>query len=519
MGFQSVYSSLLDLFPQVDPRALKAVAIEHSKDVDTAVIAVLEEIIPFLTEKPTPSSPLSQSFSISESSNVDTQKEDCPLVETGGLVQLPNAYIVDSGKQTTLGDADDGPNEPFYEACARHHEGEVNNIAELTLSEKNHDNKMEMSFDMHYCAKPFMLKLGTRKVRSGFIIKKTFGETQSLETVSGDECLESSIKVSSDDVPLHIFETSQVDSSVSEEMNLLQDKEDVAGHSETDFGTACNVESHPESSFADVKDLVNETALLTVDEVTVQPSEGSAVEVPSMQESNLDNSNACLSADSASIPENMSNIVGTEYESNLNATMSQSSQIHTMDVIEEIIADARNNKKTLFSAMEYVINLMMQVEDKEKAAQQAKVEAASGGMDIMNKVQELKQMLEYAKKGNNMDAGDVYGEKAILATELRELQSRVLSLSDERDKSLAVLDEMRQTLEVQLAAAENEIRSAEQEKLEKENAARKLFADQELVMEKVVQESKNLKQLAEENANVATLSTWFLLSITCELNN
>lgn len=39
-------------------------------------------------------------------------------------------------------------------------------------------------------------------------------------------------------------------------------------------------------------------------------------------------------------------------------------------------------------------------------------------------------------------AGEVYGEKAILATELRELQSRVLSLSDERDKSLAVLDEV-----------------------------------------------------------------------------
>ena len=39
-------------------------------------------------------------------------------------------------------------------------------------------------------------------------------------------------------------------------------------------------------------------------------------------------------------------------------------------------------------------------------------------------------------------AGEVYGEKAILATEVRELQSRLLSLSDERDKSLATLDEV-----------------------------------------------------------------------------
>lgn len=36
----------------------------------------------------------------------------------------------------------------------------------------------------------------------------------------------------------------------------------------------------------------------------------------------------------------------------------------------------------------------------------------------------------------------MFGEKAILATELKELQSRVLSISDERDKSLAVLAEV-----------------------------------------------------------------------------
>lgn len=39
-------------------------------------------------------------------------------------------------------------------------------------------------------------------------------------------------------------------------------------------------------------------------------------------------------------------------------------------------------------------------------------------------------------------AGEVYGEKAILATEVRELQSRLLCLSNERDKSLAILDEV-----------------------------------------------------------------------------
>lgn len=38
-------------------------------------------------------------------------------------------------------------------------------------------------------------------------------------------------------------------------------------------------------------------------------------------------------------------------------------------------------------------------------------------------------------------AGEVYGEKSILATEVKELENRLLNLSEERNKSLAVLDE------------------------------------------------------------------------------
>ncbi|KAI4311192.1 hypothetical protein MLD38_036105 [Melastoma candidum] len=39
-------------------------------------------------------------------------------------------------------------------------------------------------------------------------------------------------------------------------------------------------------------------------------------------------------------------------------------------------------------------------------------------------------------------AGEVYAEKAVLATEVRELQSRLCCFSDERDKALAILNEM-----------------------------------------------------------------------------
>ncbi|XP_031250589.1 uncharacterized protein LOC116108480, partial [Pistacia vera] len=93
-------------------------------------------------------------------------------------------------------------------------------------------------------------------------------------------------------------------------------------------------------------------------------------------------------------------------------------------------------------------------------------------------------------------------EKAILATEVRELQTRLLSLSDERDKSLAILDEMRETLEGRLAVAEEVRKAAEEEKLQKEESARSSLAEVEAIMEDVVQESKVLQQDAEENSKL-----------------
>ncbi|KAG7967462.1 hypothetical protein I3843_08G100100 [Carya illinoinensis] len=98
--------------------------------------------------------------------------------------------------------------------------------------------------------------------------------------------------------------------------------------------------------------------------------------------------------------------------------------------------------KTLLSAMERVINMMREMEFQEKAAEQAKAEACQGGLDILVRVEEMKQTLAHAKEANNMHAGEVYGEKAILATEVRDLQSQLLSMSDERDRSLAILDEV-----------------------------------------------------------------------------
>lgn len=59
-------------------------------------------------------------------------------------------------------------------------------------------------------------------------------------------------------------------------------------------------------------------------------------------------------------------------------------------------------QKMLFSAMDSVISLMREVEIKEKDSEQAKVEAALGGKDILMKSEELKEMLKQAEETNSM---------------------------------------------------------------------------------------------------------------------
>lgn len=47
---------------------------------------------------------------------------------------------------------------------------------------------------------------------------------------------------------------------------------------------------------------------------------------------------------------------------------------------------------------------MREVELQEEAAEQAKLEAANGGLDILRRVEDLKEMLWHAKEANDMVA-------------------------------------------------------------------------------------------------------------------
>ncbi|XP_073283784.1 uncharacterized protein [Primulina huaijiensis] len=387
MGFNEVYNSLQELFPEIDARVIRAVAIEHSKDPDAAVEAVLEEIIPFFSEISRPTTPLTgRSFldqSPKEAIATVQSVDGLPVNAIGSAVEI-NANNVNVGHKSD--DANDENDDAFYDTYNGQHDGE----GELSIS-----------------------------------------------------------------------------------------------------GTSCTDDNNSAG------DIVSEA----VPNLTVSHSE-SIVQVVVLPNMNGSNSEVSFPSDTAAKTEITSGNVIIKDESTINDSVSQSSQIHIMGVLDEIITEARNNKKTLFSAIESVINLMREVELKEQAAEEANEEAAKGGIDVLDKVEELKLILKHAKDANDMHAGEVYGERSILATELRELQSRVLYLSDERDKSLEVLNEMCQTLRMRLAAAENDINYAEKERIRKQVSVRETFSEQESLMERVVQEANILKEHAEENAKL-----------------
>ncbi|TYG58575.1 hypothetical protein ES288_D08G234200v1 [Gossypium darwinii] len=449
MGFNKVFQCLLDIFPQVDSRILKAVAIENSKDVDAAAEIVLSEIIPYLSKRTVVASSSLQNQSHRIESNEDAAIEE---EESNQLRQRK----VSAGKGTS------SSTEPLLET------GEVVGDTCLTDSSSNVD-----SLEAQNAAT-------TSKFHDNNNNEAADIETEELILLGNTEIQNQDRTTDIEDgfprTPQVSPFTSADDTAPLLENDSSNDKLNFDGPVDL------NEDLCRSSSF---------NGTMVGEEIAV------SMLVPSYSQEQLPESFVGLKSQQGCIGE-MSDVEDETF----NPVVSRSSQTCRIDLLEEIIEDAKDNKKILFQTMQSIMNLMKEVELQEAAAEQAKEEAARGGMDILVKVEELKQMLPHAKEANDMHAGEVYGEKAILVTEVKELENRLLSLSDERDKSLAILDEMRQTLEARQSAAQELMKAAEQEKLEKEESARNTLAEQEAIMVKMVEESKILRQEAEENSKL-----------------
>ncbi|KAL0712672.1 hypothetical protein Bca4012_019650 [Brassica carinata] len=114
--------------------------------------------------------------------------------------------------------------------------------------------------------------------------------------------------------------------------------------------------------------------------------------------------------------------------------------------------------------MYLVMNLMKEVELEEKDAEMSVSEATKGCLDTLEKVEEFKKMLKHVKEANDLVRS--IWKDVNLATEAKELENRLLNLSEERikrDAFMSFMRHMRETL-IRLAAALEMKKATEQEK-------------------------------------------------------
>ncbi|KAK8650711.1 hypothetical protein V6N13_140338 [Hibiscus sabdariffa] len=505
MGFNKVYQCLQDIFPQVDSRILKAVAIENSKDVDAAAEIVLTEIIPSLSKRTVVASSSSQNQSPPVQPNEAADEEESnqlmrrkllvgtrassstkPLLETSEVVRetrLTNpASNVDSLEASSVA------------AGLKFHENNNNEVADIESEELILLGNNELQKDKS------SLSMNTSEVDNSLL----YANLETKESSSSSQDRTTDIEDSFPRTP----QVSQFTSANASTLLLENGGSSGSPNDKLNFDGAVNLNGdlHRNSSLNATMGGEGNAAGSVVpsyspEQIPEDLRTDQHFESGSVIHSIHSEKQGKGSVDLESRRDCFGEMSDTENDT-FNPAVSRSSQTCRIDILGEIIEDAKSNKKILFQTMESIMNLMKEVELQEAAAEQAKEEAARGGMDILVKVEELKQMLPHAKEANDMHAGEVYGEKAILVTEVKELENRLLSLSDERDKSLSTLDEMRQTLEDRQSAAQELMRAAEREKLEKEESARNALAEQEAIMVKVVEESKILRQEAEENSKL-----------------
>ncbi|KAG5051839.1 hypothetical protein JHK87_004037 [Glycine soja] len=471
----------------VDPRLLRAVAIEHPKDADLAAGIVIAEVIPFMSKKlPAAIPPQHNNYGASLNVEVESEEEGNRLRHrqlvddvTVGPSSAPHSIsveVIKTADYSFVPDLNEALDKSTMSNDGTDKFLEMNDIKELDIYQNAEDNFSGET-----------LNEIAQEMSNGFSqednenFERRFVDVDCENLISSGICQEME--------PKH--------NNLSKEAASNNGDGNRIGNDSNEMGWLEVV-----SSLVDDYDATTSHRLEECETYLIELETSEAPEVCHVQGDALnykDSLQSELVAGSSSTGDNTSDV---EDDIGAKNAGSQYSQVCRIDLLEEIIDEAKTNKKMLFSSMESLINLMREVELQEKAAEQANMEAATGGSNILARIEEYKTMVVQANEANDMHSGEVYGEKAILTTELKELQSRLLGLSDERDRSLAILDEIRHILEVRLAAAEELRKAAEQLKLEKEESARKALVEQERLVEKVVHESQRLQQEAEENSKL-----------------
>ncbi|XP_042379804.1 uncharacterized protein LOC121972187 isoform X2 [Zingiber officinale] len=594
MGFKAVFASLQDIFPQIDLRILKAVALEHPNDIDAAAESILVEILPSIATSYESSFALQDANEVVRVSTSDGkgkqpmfyehQEEERTSNHLSGneLVVWENTVSTEKGKQTVFYEHQDeeqtsnhlSGKEPVvwenaisshgstsasantgspcivetdardpqvslasYSKELEHPASDINVFKELNTNSNSERNVKVNGLDLNHSGvlpsnqlfEPFMDALNDISQEDSDPLA-SFNLAQEDESPLEQPIIQPSIENSHTEANgMHDNNQTSYDQDSSASASFSYDQHPQLKSLDFDLNSmskdkimcdgSYSLNGSLEQSFQIEPPNAQNLSELELDDAVLDCiTSGGGVKV-----CEVDNSKGYVVSKFATITSAFENTHSkcsekdtTEFISYENGLQPNDDSLpttlitrsgHFIDIefLEGMLSDAKGEKllqESLSSAVELASNLMRDVELLEDRSKHAKEVASNAGQDILSKAEELKVMVVPAKEENDKLAGVIYGEKAILATEAQELQSRLLNLSNERNKSLSVIEEIRETLEIRIAAMKEEIAAAEREKLEKEAAARRVLNEQEAIMASIVEESKKLQEETEKNSKL-----------------
>ncbi|XP_020397598.1 uncharacterized protein [Zea mays] len=485
---KEVFRSLQELFPEVDHRILKAIAIEHRKDVDSAVVTVLDEVMPFMTGS------AGVDGSVGNLSSMDGS--------VGNLFGNHSTHEVGSSssvwRDICINEIDASVYSVQYTSYGDVKTGKQENINNTYVGRLASIEGVNEQLNLHSYPIPnggqHDLLPNLDVLSSNTDPEKTLANTDNEVGYSGlfSECF-SQPPTGEDGGNIIAPQPCDQDPNgmipVGDYFPQNSSMEFFSGYEDYNFDDGLlPIGSNDQISFR----------ILGTEKDPFAP----VLDVPGRDKEES-------STETSGFIESSNNVADMLPDLNLNHFTSTASthSNHSVSIesLEDSVADARSNKNDLLPSIELVTKMIEDVELLEEKAKVAKHELSVAGTGILAKVEELREMITYAKEANDMvfpsnpHAGKVLGEKAILTTEARELLSRHQRLSDERNKYLVIIEEIHQILAERLVAAQQEIAAAEKENAEKEAAAQAVLDEQEKMMNSIVEESRKLQKEAEEN--------------------
>ncbi|MCO5551412.1 hypothetical protein L7F22_004915 [Adiantum nelumboides] len=188
----------------------------------------------------------------------------------------------------------------------------------------------------------------------------------------------------------------------------------------------------------------------------------------------------------------------TEHKTSI-AAPELSSSVGQIDLssLEEIVGEAKSDKEVVLNLVKDVSDLRGKADLERAAAVRAKSEAAISGESLLRKAEELRKQIAQKKLDNLLRMGEIYGERAVLATEARGLKLRLEQVKLQKDRAVTTLHEIRVMLQRCYEEAVEERLLAEEDGRVKEKLAQDILAAEEALMISIEEESRKLDMEAE----------------------